>query len=83
MPDYKKLYEELKEEFKQYKRESIKWSVEDFTEYEGYEITLEEAQKALEDMIRHHDANNGIHWDTLEYYLEKYGRRKDDSKTTN
>lgn len=75
--DYKKRYESLQEEFEKYKRESIKWSVEDFTtmEKEGWSITKKQAQEALEDMIRRHDAQYGISWDTVEYYIEEYGKK--------
>ncbi len=75
MKDYKKLYEDLLEEFEQYKKESIKWSVEDFLELEveGYRITKKQAQDALERMIQKHDAGLGISWDTLEYYYQEYG----------
>lgn len=73
--DYKKAYEELLSEFEQYKNESIKWGVEDFTEYQmdGISITDEQAQEALERMIYKHDACYGISWETVEYYLSEYG----------
>ena len=73
--DYKKRYKSLQEEFEKYKRESIKWSVEDFTtmEKEGWSITKKQAQEALEDMIKHHDAGIGISWETIDWYIEKYG----------
>lgn len=75
MIDYKKKYKKLQEEFEQYKKESIKWSIEDFTQYEkdGWEISDEQAQEALVDMIHHHDANNGVTWDTIDYWIEQYG----------
>jgi len=71
-------YEALLKEFEQYKRESIKWSVEDFTEYDDprYTINKEQAQDALERMIYKHDASIGINWDTVEYYLSEYGTLK-------
>jgi len=77
MRNYKRMYEALKKEFDQYKKESVKWSVEDFTgmELDGWSITKEQAQDALEDMIHHHDANNGIHWQTIEYYIEQHGTK--------
>jgi hypothetical protein len=72
-------FDSIEDEFAQYKRESIKWSVEDFIETtkQGgyYEISKEKAQEALEDMIHHHDASYGISWNTLEFYIEKYGTR--------
>jgi hypothetical protein len=80
MINYQEKYEALLKEFEQYKRESIKWDVEDFTEYEHYKytITKEQAQEALESMIRKHDASIGINWDVVEYYLTEYGTLKED-----
>lgn len=73
--NYKKAYEDLKKEFEQYRMESIKWSVEDFTmlEKDGWEITEEQAQDALEDMIRHADCNYGVTWESVHCYYERYG----------
>jgi len=75
MEDYQQLYNVLLKDFEQYKRESIKWSVEDFTEYDHsrYTINEEQGQEALESMIRKHDATLGISWWTIEYYIELYG----------
>ena len=74
---WEEKYEDLKREFEQYKLESIKWSVEDFTslEVDGWEISEDQAQDALEDMIRHHDCNNGITWITIDHYLRMYGEK--------
>lgn len=76
MEDYKKMYEDLLAEFEQYKKESIKWSVEDFTtlnaEYDDLCITDENAQKALEFVIRTHDCEYGITWETIRYAYELY-----------
>jgi hypothetical protein len=71
-------YEQLLDEFKQYKKESIKWSVEDFIEYDHptHKIDRETAQTALEDMISHHDASYGISWASVEYGIELYGIKK-------
>jgi hypothetical protein len=64
-------------EFEQYKRESIKWSVEDFMEMEDeYDITREQAQQALEAMISKHDCNHGITWDDVAYFKSRYGTLK-------
>ncbi len=78
--DYKQKYEELLDEFEQYQKESIKWSKDDFLYLEmnnGWSITEDQAQDALEDMINHHDANEGINWYTIEYYYQKH-RTKDE-----
>ena len=77
MQNYQEKYEALLKEFEQYKKESIKWSAEDFyylAEDMGYQITWEQSQEALEDMIKHHDASYGISWDSVTYGVEKYGR---------
>jgi len=76
--DYRQKYEDLLAEFEQYKRESIKWSVDDFLEHAPtkYTITEEQAQLALEDMISEHDACLGITWETIRYYTAKYGNVK-------
>jgi hydroxypyruvate isomerase len=78
MENYKKMYDDLLAEFEQYKRESIKWSVEDFTNYDHptHTITEEDAQHALETMISEHDASVGISWYHVEYYIEDYGTEK-------
>lgn len=80
--EWKKKYRKLQKEFEQWKKESIKWSVEDFTtlEVDGYEISDQQAQEALEDMIHHHDCTIGITWDTLNYYLEQYGKQVETGK---
>jgi len=71
-------YNDLLKEFEQYKRESVKWGIEDFTEYnhDKYTITPEKAQEALEHMIYKHAASIGITWDTIEYYLSEHGTLK-------
>ena len=77
MKNWQEEYETLQKKFEQYKIESIKWSVDDFMYYplEGYTISLERSQEALEDMIRHHDAEDGITWNTIEQYLRVYGTK--------
>jgi hypothetical protein len=75
--NYQEKYEKLIAEFEQYKKESIKWSVEDFISLEDdYEISWEKAQEALEEMIEKHDANDGITWETIGYYKSIYGTKK-------
>jgi hypothetical protein len=68
---FEEKYNKLLEEFEQYKLESIKWSVEDFMEHDGYSVTKEQAQEALERMIARHDADQGITWGTVQYYLDE------------
>jgi hypothetical protein len=75
MKSFEEMYNELKSEFDQYKKESVKWSVNDFLWYDGYKISEENAQIALEEMISKHDAEDGISWSTVEHYLDKYGER--------
>jgi hypothetical protein len=79
--EYKRL-KNIEKEFNQYKNESIKWSVEDFTgqEIKGWSITPEQAQEALESMIHHHDASIGINWDTIDVYYKEFGTKNDDNE---
>ena len=61
------------EDFEQYRKESVKWSVCDFigrSEELGVKITTDEAQILLEVMISDHDAGTGVNWHTLDYYIE-------------
>jgi len=63
----------IKNEFEQYKRESIKWSWEDIyypAGEQGYECTKEQAQEILEDMIANHDAEYGINWNVVNSYIQ-------------
>ena len=71
------MFEDLQSEFEQYKRESIKWSLEDFTllEVEGYTITEEQAQNALEAMIENSDCQYGTTWESVQYYYTLYGTK--------
>ena len=76
----------LQSEFEQFRRESIKWSVEDFTGYykEHYhehfkekgktklKLTDQKAQDMLIEMINNHDASLGITWDTIESMLDQW-----------
>lgn len=75
-------WEKLKEEFEEYKKESIRWSTIDFMDLEkdGWEITEEQAGLALEDMISHHDCNNGITWVDVDYWYEQYGTEVEEGK---
>jgi hypothetical protein len=62
----------------------ITWSVEDFEsrakentgdDWEQY-YNKDMFQKSLKDMIEKHDANIGINWDVIDYYLETFCRIK-------
>jgi len=71
----------LADEIKQYKKESIKWSIEDFVEM-AYRLERDNEtsktydptkfQKALELMISNHDAETGITWEILQFYLDEH-----------
>lgn len=80
--NYKKAYEDLVEEFDKYKRESIKWSTCDFTslEKDGWQISEEQAEDALLDMIRHSDCNYGTSWEDVECFYERYGEQVEEGK---
>lgn len=81
---YKQLevkYDKLQAEFEEYKDGAVKWSVEDFTDYEGYKISKENAELALADMIHNHDCTIGITWETVQHYLDQYGMKIADPVT--
>ena len=70
--------------FDQLMSECIQWTVEDF-EMQAQNITddnWEEVydktkfQDALETMIRKHDADIGICWETINVYLDEYCRKE-------
>lgn len=86
--EYDQLMDETQEEFEQYKRESIRWTVEDFEmqardraddEWEDV-YDRAEFEGALKIMIREHSADLGITWETVNTYLDEYCRKdKDDN----
>ena len=75
--NWKEEFLHLQMQFEEYRRQSIKWDVEDFIYYdlEGYTMDLEQSEAALQDMIKNHDAEYGITWNTVEYYITKYGTK--------
>ena len=60
---------------------SVEWSIEDFLSlnenHDDVEINEEEAENALSEMMRKHDCNNGINWDTVNYYYHEYAHAKE------
>lgn len=69
-------------------RQSVRWMEEDFEKQaiENYdpftwEIYYDKSKfkEALEEMIYRHDCQLGITWDTVEYYLEEYCKRSENS----
>ena len=69
----------LKNEFEQYKRESVKWSWEDFYEEAkaiGYKCSKKKAQELLEEMISNHDAELGINWNVIYCYIQDNCKKK-------
>jgi len=57
---------------------SIVWSVEDVLglednfcrTYADRGMTRQEAARVLHEVEQHHDANEGVTWDTLEYWVK-------------
>lgn len=76
--NYKKMYEDLLAEFEQYKKESIKWDVDDFLNYKHstHQVNEEQAKQCLIDMIQEHSAEFGVNWNDVAYYIEQYGTEK-------
>lgn len=68
------------------RRTSITWSVEDFEDRaeekkgENWRDFYDETkfEDALESMIHHHDAEYGITWDSIDYYLDEMCIRKEE-----
>ena len=76
-----KFFEKFIDEVKDHAVRSITWSVEDFEHRakenephlesnECYDKT--KFEDTLYRMILSHDANNGIAWDTVDFYLDEY-----------
>ena len=69
---------DLAKELQDIKNTSITWSVEDFlykAQEINYRISKKKAEEALHRMIRKHDAELGINWDTVDYYVREYGTK--------
>jgi len=64
--------------------ECVRWSIEDFEQVaenkEGNDweewYDKNRFEEALHAMINKHDATLGINWETVDYYLEEYCRKK-------
>jgi len=69
---------EILDEYEQRMKGAIEWTVLDMmsavsmTSMNHWELSEEDAQKALEEMIENHDANLGITWETVTAYISKY-----------
>lgn len=74
------MYDEIMkviDEYEQKMKGCIQWSPEDMIGAaqnlrEPFVMNEDDAQAALEEMIDDHDCNNGITWDTVSYYVQKY-----------
>ena len=82
MPEY--LQKELLRDFDSLMNECVHWTAEDF-EMRARDIADDEwdevydktkFQDALENMLRHHDAEIGITWETVRVYLNEYCRKE-------
>lgn len=75
-------YSTLESDFDEWKKQSVKWGIEDFLtmneDESEYEITAERAKEALEHMINKHDAEMGITWTTVEHYYREYRTEKEE-----
>ena len=69
---------DIKKELIKIDKESIRWSIEDFQKEASYFNKDQETydptkfQNALELMINNHDAETGITWETLRFYLNEH-----------
>jgi hypothetical protein len=53
----------------------IKWSTEDVlmqADLMNVELTEEQADAILENVLHYHDANVGINWDVLDFHIDNY-----------
>lgn len=70
------LIEGILSQLKDYgsKKIAIIWSTEDVhataANMEDTQLTEEEAEQVLDEVERHHDANIGVNWETLEYHIQ-------------
>jgi len=58
----------------------IKWSTEDIlaqAENLDIELTEDQADEILESLEDNHDANIGINWDVISFYIGDYFGRED------
>lgn len=63
------------DEYEERMRGAIEWSKDDMiyqASQEGWEITEDNAQIALEEMIEEYDASLGITWETVAAFISKY-----------
>lgn len=47
--------------------DDVKWSADD----SGLKVTDEQAENILNELKANHDANIGINWDTINYYIDE------------
>ena len=50
---------------------SITWTIEDVQELEP-KTSDEQAKEVLRLALRNHDANEGINWEVLKYYISEF-----------
>ena len=82
---YKKIYNKAYEEGKKSRQVTfgfadkdtivIAWNVGDVKERGsaiGVNISTTEAREILDNVLRNHDANDGISWDTIDWAIQDY-----------
>ena len=60
-------------------RVSMSWDISDVmhvAEERGYEVSDEDAHFILGLLVSEHDANIGINWDTIEYWMDHHCESK-------
>jgi hypothetical protein len=58
---------------------SILWNVDDVKTHAKVmkiKLTLQQCKDVLDNVLNNHDANYGISWDTLEFYIIEYKKNK-------
>lgn len=63
------------DEYEKKMKGAVCWAPEDMihmAKTEGWELSEDDAQEALEEMIDEHDCSVGITWETVSFYIDKY-----------
>ena len=54
------------------------WHVSDVQECAETHMDLADAREILEEMHHRHDANNGVTWDTIHHYVERWREHQEE-----
>lgn len=60
------------DEYEHRMKGAIEWSAADVLDRATWEMSEDQAQEILEEIIDNHDCNLGITWETIDGYVDKY-----------